>query len=230
MSDKRPAFSPDRVMLMFLLCGLLLAFGGSARAQSGRRAPKQEPPPPPVPSAPVDPRASKPPASKPAAPVMELIVGQNKFSAMMDLPLSYNRYVYEACIARLRQSSALSVTPSGDLTRKEAIDRAKIQREAYVVWLDLAVDGFNSSAADVSLGSPRGRYYVDFVVFSPQTAKVKLFGRVFLDTVRVGSGRVGIGVPSISRRLPIEYSLQYAGAEAADRVMSAFHLPLPDGP
>ncbi|MEJ7711547.1 MAG: hypothetical protein WKF84_17205 [Pyrinomonadaceae bacterium] len=63
--------------------------------------------------------------------------------------------------------------------------------------------------------------------FSPQTAKVKASGRAYPDTTRASSGPIGVSIPTIGRRLPIEYRLQMTGAEVADRVLSNLSIPLP---
>ncbi|HVG37840.1 MAG TPA: hypothetical protein VM870_01060 [Pyrinomonadaceae bacterium] len=210
-----------------VLC-LLATLNLDAAAQSGRRSTKQEPPPSPVQTAPVEPAPPRP-ASKPAAPTMPLIVGFNRMSSSFDMTPTYvQEYVYEACVARLRKSGAISLSPGGDMSRKEAVDRAKLQKDAYVVWFEVAVNSYERGATDASLRGGDSRLFIDYYVFTPTTSKVKKFGRVYLDQLRAGQGRVGVSIPSVTGRLPIQYRLQIAGEEVADRVLNEFHIPLPN--
>lgn len=215
-------FSPSAFAALLVI----LLFVGWVSAQSRRRAPATEPPLPPVPSAPADPEPTTTSSNKTTAPAIPLIVGVNSFTASFDsLPSSFNDYLYGACVNRLRDSGAVAVTASGDMTRKEAIDRAKAQTETYVVWMEAEVDSLGQSRSN------RGdSFFVNYVIFSPQTAKVKASGRVYADTVRAATtGPVGISLPTIGRRLPIQYRLQLIGAEVADRVLSQFSIPLRKG-
>lgn len=219
----------SRIALIALV--LVAALGVTAAAQSGKRVPKQEPPPPPVPASPTSapPGAAAANPHKPAADAMSLIVGIGRMDDVFSsLPQRYRDYVYEGCLERLRRSGALSVSAIGEITRKEAIDRAKSQSDAHVVWLELTVNSYDQSRTDASLGAPDDRVFLQLTVYAPQTAKVKTSNRIYPDTVRVSSGPVGIGVPSITRRMPLEYRLQMIGAEAANRIMDAFHIPIRD--
>jgi hypothetical protein len=159
---------------------------------------------------------------------MPLIVGFDRMTASMDMPSYVQEYVYEACIARLHKSTALSVSPSGDMSRKQATDRAKLQKEAHVVWFEVAANNYQRGGTDASIRGGDSSFFIDYVIFSPETGKVKKFGRVYPDQVRGGSGRVGVSIPSVTGRLPIQYRLQLAGEEIADRIMTEFHIPLPD--
>jgi hypothetical protein len=102
------------------------------------------------------------------------------------------------------------------MNRREAIEKAKKEEEAYVVWLELSVDDVNSASVGLIL---------NYTVFTPQNAKVKTFGHVYLDRAQVGKGNVGVGLPpSVSKRLPLEYMLKEGGRDVADRVMDIFHV------
>lgn len=207
---------------------LVMLFAVAVAAQSRRRPPAADPPPPIVLSTPDNPPTGTTPQKKPAVPALPLIVGADSFNASFDsLPSSLYDYLYGACVDRLRDSGAVAVTASGEMTRKEAIDRAKSQTETYVVWLEASTDNFGGA------GTGRtnvDRLFVNYTIFSPQTAKVKSSGRVYADTVRATTGGpIGVSLPTINRRLPIQYKLQLMGAEVADRVLSGFNIPLRKG-
>jgi hypothetical protein len=200
-----------------IVCVLsILWLSPAAFAQSGRRQSKNISPSPPVVVA--EPKTEgevKPPAAKPA-PVAALIVGGDRDRASFDIPSSYLDIAIDACIERLGKAASLSVIGGGSMSRKEAIDKAKKQEEAYVVWLAMSVENVNSASAGIVL---------EYTVFIPQTAKVKTFGHVYLDRAQAGTGNVGIGLPpSSSRRLPLEYLLKQGGRDVADRVMDMFHV------
>lgn len=206
---------------MLLLCVLILVFGaaGSAVAQSGRRAKQSATPPPPV-QAPAESEAETPvkPAPQPEAKGLPLIVIADEGSSM-SVPFGSSRLVLDGFVARLRKSSAFEYRVEKQMGRKEARDRAKEQTESHVVWLQFGSDGMSarSNASDL---------YVEYIVFMPETAKSKSSGRVYLRNYRrnVGVGGVGLPLPPSGNRTGLEYALQQAGADAAERVMAAFDV------
>jgi hypothetical protein len=202
----------------FLIVSVLsiLCFSQAALAQSGRRQSKNISPSPPVSVETKTEDAAKPPAVKPA-PAASLIVGGNRLSASFDIPPGALDIAIDACIEKLGKASSLVVTSGGNnMSRKEAIDKAKKQEEAYVVWLELKVENYNSASSGIIL---------EYSVFSPQTAKAKTFGHVYLDRAQVGNGRIGVGLPpSTTRRLSLDYLMREGGRTVADRVMDIFHV------
>jgi hypothetical protein len=113
---------------------------------------------------------------------------------------------------RLRDSHGLEVTGGGGMNRKEAIDRAKKETNASVLWLELRVEEDGSNSISIS-----------YTLFTPQTAKVLTRGNVNPAMRGVGSGGVIVGLPSPSRRLPLQYQLKEGGREVADRVRGKLH-------
>ena len=98
------------------------------------------------------------------------------------------------------------------MTRKEAVDRAKKETEAYVLWLEMRGEGSRSD-----------ELYVSYMLLRPQTAKIIASGNVYLATRRVGKGPVGVGVPGIGGRMPLQYLMREAGREVAGRVADKIH-------
>lgn len=226
-----------RSLITILTCTLVMVAAGSSAvlAQSGRRAPKSrnEMPNNPPPSPPSDPPAQAPRIkAEPAR--LPIIVGGYKLDPSANFSLSFYDLVAGACINRLRESTALMVATGGEMSRGEAINRAKREEESHVVWLELGAESEMGGTADIGVGSVRPtRIYVSYVIFTPGTAKVKSSGRVFSDTAgRVGTGRIGIGLPTRTRggRLPAQYVLEQTGRDTADRVMNALNIPLPRHP
>jgi hypothetical protein len=207
-----------RRLCFLLTCAFsILCVVQGAVAQSGRRPAKVISPSPPV----VTPDAAsetkvKTPKPKPA-PVATLAVGGDRQATSFDLHPSYLDLALNACIERLQKSAGLAVNPAGSsMNRKDAIDRAKRQNEEHVVWLEMKVERTGPSSSQVVL---------EYSVYEPQTAKLKNSGRVYMDgTRRVGGGPIGIGVPSVSRRLPLDYLAREAGLNVAERVLDLFRV------
>jgi len=209
---------PEERRGYFLIVSVLsiLCLSQAALAQSGRRQSKNISPSPPVIVEAKTEGEAKPPTVKPA-PVASLIIGGNRLSTSFDVPPSSLDIVIDSCIERLGKASSLVVTSGGgNMNRKEAVDKAKKQETAYLVWLELKVENYNSDSSGIIL---------EYSVFEPQTAKVKTFGHVYLDRAQVGNGRIGVGLPpSTTRRLSLDYLMREGGRSVADRVMDIFHV------
>jgi len=181
-------------------------------AQSGRQIRKTTPAPVPTP-VPETPLAK--PAAKPK-PALTLIVG------MQHVNLFDNAHIYNASGAlqavedRLDDHSGVKVSHLwGDITRSDAIRRAKSEKEAYVVLLELSL---NRMAGD-SDGEVRLSYWV----FSPVTAKIKTSGTTY---PRMYRNRGGILNPRTAGIYRDDYELQEASRDTAERILKAFQLHL----
>jgi hypothetical protein len=201
----------------FLLVSILsiLCLSQIALAQSGRKQSKNISPSPPVIEAKTEGDA-KTPAVK-TAPTASLIVGGDTLSTSIDLPLGSLDLVLNSCIEKLEKASSLTANSGGTyMNRKDAIDKAKKQTETYVVWLELKVESYNSDSSGIIL---------EYTVFSPQTAKIKTNGHVYLDRAQITNGRVGVGLPtSTGRRLSLDYMMREGGKTVADRLIDLFHV------
>lgn len=208
-----------RARFLIVCAVALLYFSTGAIAQSGRRQSKNiSPSPLPTTTPEIKPEEEAKPKAK-AAPVASLVVGGDRMSTGFDVPSGYLEIAIDACIERLSKSSSLMVTSAGSgMNRKEATDKAKKEKEAYVVWLELKSETSGISQTGLIL---------EYTVFSPQTAKVKDYGHIYLDGT--GNSRVGVGLPtSIGRRLPLDYLMKQGGRNVADRVMNIFHVTARD--
>ncbi|HKR01098.1 MAG TPA: hypothetical protein VJT09_10520 [Pyrinomonadaceae bacterium] len=222
MRDERLFSAPAgaKRSTLLLACALLLFYlAPAALAQSGRRQVKN-----PSPTPPVEDKAEAKPSPTPtkvAAPIASLIITGDRSSASFEIPTGYLDFATNACFDRLEKSASLKVSLGNtNLSRKDAIDTAKKQEESYIVWLELR--------GEVS-GSDLTNVVIQYSVFSPQTAKVKTFGTVYLDRTGARSGRVAVGLPPTSnRRLPLDYLLREGGRAVAERLMDHFRVSLPD--
>jgi len=186
-------------------------------AQSGRRQNKPLSPPTPVVTKDEGEARTKakPSADKPA-PMATIIVGGDKFD-MSTVISGYLTEAMESCIVELNRSRGLEARGGGNMTRKEAIDRAKKETEAHVLWLSVRVDGNRQDDIAVS-----------YSLFMPQTGKVLTFGNIYLASRRVGRGPVGVGIPSTSGRVPLQYLMREAGRDVAGRVMDKLQTATPN--
>jgi len=195
------------IALIIALCAL------SVQAQSGRRQTK------PPPAAPI-PTPTPEPTPVPKKEEKEdllIYMGANRYSSYQSYPLSYYDAVLRGCADRLRAGSSASVDVTDkDFTRGEAIKKAKSEAKSYVVLLTLSLDTPARSYDDVAL---------EYVVFTPGTAKVLTSGRTYQNANRRGPVIVGpTGRGSVLYR---EQLLQQMGEDAGERILKALHLNTP---
>src|SRR5215212_3601993 len=157
-------------LIIIALCAI------SVQAQSGRRQTK------PAPAAPVPTPTPEPtPTPKKAERESEIgfFVGADRqTTTTYSMPLTYYDAVLRGCVERLRRGSLVSVDATDrDLSRGDAIKKAKSESKTYVVLLRLDFEGMSRSYEDLQL---------EFVVFEPTTAKVMLTGRSYQKATRKG--------------------------------------------
>lgn len=203
-------------MVLFLL--LVAICASTAQAQSGRRQPK------PPPSAPVPTPTPEPtPVPKPQQQDSELafIIGSDRFSNLTEnYPISYYDAAMVGCADRLRagSSAAVSVFPR-NMSRGEAVKKAKAETKTYVVWMRLVLDQMTARTLD--------DLEIEFVVFSPQTAKVVITGRSYLNVQRKGPIIVGPTSRGRTGALYREEMIRRAGEDAGERILKALNLDIP---
>ena len=206
---KRAPFSlilvPGQVILLLTL---MAVFAVSVSAQSGRKAPKSKSAPPPEPES--VPAPMKPVEKEKEKARLTFIVGIDRDLSFVSIPTYFSEGALRACADRLDQGPSVDVSVAPrDVNRGEAVKRAKAEKEAFVVWLNLRSDSMNASGAGYQ------DLYLEYVVFTPQTGKVATSGRTYQRSV----GRV-IGVPQTSSAA-VEYALKEAGRAAAERILDA---------
>ncbi|MFL6216294.1 MAG: hypothetical protein ACJ74J_20590 [Blastocatellia bacterium] len=205
-----------------LLLATLFVFNIAAIAgpQSGRRIPKR-----PTTADPTTPKESEPPVvqpeeKKPTRPAIPILLAGNLDNIIYSSS-AYLNIVMDGFLERASKINAVKIEPAGrDTTRKQAIDAAKASKERYVVWFRLVSDSMSSTpTSDYAYGYS---LYIDYQVYEPATGKSKTSGHVYQRTKTTGP--VGVPLPG---RTGVEYSLRYAGAELADRVLSVLDLNSP---
>jgi hypothetical protein len=201
------SYRASAAVLVIALCVL------SVQAQSGRRQVK------PPPAAPVPTPTPEPtPVPKRVEKQSELLffLGADRQDTFSTLPYSYYDAALHGCAERLRTKSSGSVDISDrSVSRGEAIKKAKSESGSYVVWLSLKLDAMARSYDDLVL---------EYVVFTPGTAKVVTTGNSYLTGTR--SGPVVVGPPrgSTNSGLYREQLIERAGEDAGDRILKALHL------
>jgi hypothetical protein len=209
----RPTVTVFGVSLAVLVAFCCLA----ANAQSGRRQAK----PPAVAPVPT-PTPGPTPIPKPKREEDEVtfFVGTGFRGAATSLaPISFHTAATNGCAEQLRKRTGLDVDVSHtEISRGEAIAKAKSGKTTYVVLITLLEDTMSNSRYV--------EFEIDYVVFAPETAKVKASGRTYEDLARKGPVAIGrrgdTTLPSQREQL-----IRRAGAEAADRILKSLHLSDP---
>lgn len=203
-----------------LFCLMAISFCClSVQAQSGRRQAK------PAPVAPVPTPTPEPtPKPKPEENQSELrfLVGMDR-TTYATYPLFYYDAALRGCAERLRTGSSAQIDVADrDLTRGEAIKKAKAEEATYVVLLRLTSDGMGSSA-----NSGYEDLVLEYVVFAPVTAKVATSGRSYQNANRQGPLIVGPTSRGSSSAIYREQLLKRAGEDAGERILKALNLNVP---
>lgn len=204
------------------VCSLLMLFAFVAAAQSGRRTvtPKV------APAAGATPAEKKPEAAEPAKDDkrQEIIVTSNRGDVFAGIPLYFYDSVVNSCAGRLDDAHGVKVdVVSKHTNRSDAINNAKSQKDAYVVWLQLRTDSMNTSTT----GSDLGAISIDFTVFEPVTAKVLAQGTCYQAAYRAGGVIVGPRTTSTTNAAVAESRLKESARAAAERILKALHIASP---
>ena len=142
-------------------------------------------------------------------------MGANRNFSYSNLPFSYYDAALRGCAEKLRTGSSAGVDVTNkDLSRGEAIKKAKAETKTYVVMLTLTVDTMARSYDDLVL---------EYVVFAPGTAKSVANGRAYMNGRRAGP--VVVGPPTgTSNVLFREELLKRAGEDAGERILKSLHV------
>ena len=195
------------VLVVFVLFAL------SVQAQSGRR---KTPPPPAAPIPTPTPEPTPIPAKEEKKSELEFYVGTNRNLDSASIPLAFYTIAQRGCADRLRDKSGAEVdAPHGDLPRGQAILKAKSSSHTYVVLLVLDFASMPTASNELQL---------DFTVFLPETAKVLLTGRSYINANRAGPVVVGRQIPAGMFR---EAWIREAGEEVADKILKRINQAPP---
>lgn len=196
---------------LFLVAAITFLSVMTAAAQSGRQIRKTTPAPvpTPVPEAPL----VKP--DEKAKPALTLIVGMQHTNLFDNAQLPNVTVALQALEDRLDDHAGVKVSHLwGDVTRSDAIRRAKSEKEAYVVLLEVSVNRM--------AGASDGEWRLSYWVFSPVTAKIKTSGATYPQMYRNRGGILNPRTTGIYG----DYQLQAASHDVAERILKAFQLHL----
>jgi hypothetical protein len=192
-----------------------LSCAATATAQSGRRAPKSAPAPAAVPTP--EPIPTPVVASEQPKPVLQIVVGIDRYDNFSSISLSTYNEVLRSCAQRLDEPQSVTVERvERSLSRNEASNRAKAEKNAYVVWLRVREDEMSSNTT----GTPNN-VYIEYFVFAPTTAKVVSSGSAY-------PRKRGI-IPS-SRTINADREVIEAARTVASKILAALQMHIPSRP
>ena len=192
-------------------------FSQAALAQSGRRQKGN-------PSAATTPVTNEPAidssAVKPPAPISSVIV----VGDLVQSGSSHSNYVdqaVDACVKELKVRQAIEVEGSGSLKRTAAMERAKKETAAYVLWLEIKL--VDRIVNDRGIRLEQSISCVNYYVFMPQTAKILAEGIVYPGRQEIRSGGAVLRLPTGNKQLPLTHQLREIGRQVANRVRDKLH-------
>jgi hypothetical protein len=199
---------------ILLSISLILACAMLTQAQSGRRSTSTTTTSPSV-SGPKT--VEKAPAK---APRIHLLVGVENRSPFTNIPYYLSDTVLDNCVRRLADSADIIPSTVGrGMDRVDAVRRAKTEKEAYVVWLQIESDVVDSGKQQKN--GP-DELFVRYTIFEPGTAKVRQSGRTHQQIYKTGRG--GVSTSTKNSAVYSEYALKQAAREAAERILEAFDI------
>ena len=208
--------SVSKALIATLGVALVAWCAMSGAAQSGRQV-KKPAMPYPVPTPEPTPTPSEP-TEKPK-PAFNFIVVIDRFGNFSRISLSALSGVLRNCADRLNDAPAASAeATTTDMSRSDAIRKAKSQKEVHVVWLQLRQ---SNARSEPGVYDDPYDVYISYAVFEPVTGKQVTSGNIYPEAYR--NQRVKLPTPSTSG----DYYLNQAARGAAERILAHFHLSLP---
>jgi hypothetical protein len=205
-----------RVFVAIAALSFALGCMSTISAQSGRQVRKSTPAPIATPAPEPTPPAKAPQKEK---AVLTFIVGIYRYNSFSNIPLYYYDSVSRSCAERLDHASGVKADVArGEMNRADAINRAKSEKETYVVWLQLGSQSLSSDPGTVS--SVRD-ISVEYSVYAPATAKRVASGHTYQGARRKG---VVVGPSGRGNTVYSEYLLKQAAREAAERILDAMKI------
>lgn len=196
------------VILLGLCC-----FFSTVLGQSGRRTPKTKTVAAPIP----EPEPTPTPAKQASQPAIILILGMEQPDGFSGVSLNSISGIRRSCAQRLDEPESIRVeVTQRAMSRSDAINRAKEEKDSYVVWLRLRDDTMGGRQD----GNPNN-LAVEYTVFAPGTAKVFTSGSTY------PQNRNSNVIRRRTSDIDGDYYLNRAAREAADRILAKFSLSSP---
>lgn len=223
---KKQFYKPNFIyFLLFGLAFFTLPIVNPISGQSGRRV-RNAPPTPPVLETPAPtPTPSPKPTPKPTPQFSLRLVSDNRANtfSVITMPQDMSKYV----AYRLETSLLLQIASNTSGSMKTAKQSAMNSESDYVVFIQFNENPFTSPQAAGTEQALR-ETYISFTVFTPKAGKAKLTGTAYFRPELLRNSGV------LSRRQNCygmmrdgDYLLMMASYEVAERIMSAFNLPIP---
>jgi hypothetical protein len=147
-------------------------------------------------------------------PGLRLNVGIDREGGFGNFPLYYYADALRTIVERLRENSSIEVNDAGTMSRREAVNGAKAEKEGYVVYVLLKSEMGSSSTREVAQNA-----VVEYWVFAPTTAKVAKSGHTYARDYQNKS----ILHPTTSTY--DNYLVNLAAQGAAEQILAHFHKP-----
>lgn len=191
----------------------------TVQAQSGRRQPHTEPAAPiPTPT----PEPTPPPKPEKKDSDTLLLVGMDNSGAFNQYPMTFYAAAMDGCVEELKRNAIVDVdSASKEMTRSDAIQKAKSGPQTYVIYLQLK----NQMTPEAQGTDASDQVELEYTVFAPLTGKILANGTTYQNGRRAGP--VVVSPPGTNTSSSIMYRealLKRAGAEAADRILKTLHL------
>ena len=195
--------------LALLLFGIALE-AGEAEAQSGRRAAKPTSPVTSVPPAAVtsdenpNPDLVKTPTPDQLSSKVRLLVARQPTSKHFHT----EDQILASFVKHLNQYENIEATSIGDTKEGQAVERAKSETEAFVIFMKFDVDSFQNGTIIMNSQDLQ----IEYFVLAPHTGKRQTKGKVYFQGI--GGGRMRRS--NWPNGTPIRITPEAAGIEAAD--------------
>jgi len=193
-------------------------------AQSGRHSQKTSTQPLPE-ATPQGESESKPAgSSKPSDALVSFVVMEYNGTLMGMSSMSVDDLT-DIFARRLGQPKAVSVTRAGRGGRSQARERAKKETDTYVVLFQVDEDTMSpGNRNDYTI-------LVRTYVYEPKTGALKfadtIYQRPYRSTTSIGGVRIPLPTSRRIEQYPGQLQLEQAASDAADRLMSRFHVAPP---
>ncbi len=211
-----------RAAWLLLLACAACAF--TAQAQSGRRSPTMSKTIP-APPAKEGTGEASPAPKKETKPLASFVLFEDA-GTVFEVDYTARRIVLASFADRLDRSSVVKVSRGGRATRKEARDRAKAEKETFVVLIELEEESSGINVRGGSRAEDR-TLVIKSYVYSPVTGDLKFNDRFVARPYNSRATVGGVRVPTPTRGYPTDAQLEQAGRDAAQRLLNPFHITLP---
>ena len=210
-----------RIFTAGVAVSLALSCASTAVAQSGRQVRRTTPAPVATPTPESEPAPTPNKAAEKEKALITLIVGVDRYNGFSNIPLYYYDSVLRGCADRLDDATAVKAdVVQEEMSRGDAVNRARSEKQAYVVWLQLSSQNINNDPGTVNNVND---IYLEYSVYAPTTAKRIASGHTYQGARKRG-GVVGPSPSGRGSTVYSEYLLKQAAREAAERILDALSI------